>query len=211
MKTFLLQIVILSIFVFNTTMMVGCGSLSGNISQSQLTASQMKSVDEAGEGLPTLFINTPISNFSTKETLNSFTFVPPIVFHWDSLGVDGSKYGYMHMLNILLLYSEGNASLYNSMGKAIANTDSLLLCPLFSYTNYIDEEKCALNGFEILPIPIVGVTLYGQIVAKDNKKIHSSRYYFLNLPIIGPCFAVRDGKGTGTSRFLWIPYDGFDE
>ncbi len=211
MKTFLLKIVILSIVVFNTMMMVGCGSLNRDINLHGLTPSDIAYAKTIEGGTPTLSIDTPAQTFVTQDTSNDFFVAPPVFFHWDSLGVDGNKYGYIHTLNVLLLYTEFDAALYNSTGKATGNIDSIFFSPFYGYINYVDDQDGTMFGFDILPLPIVGVTLYGQVVAKDGKEVTASRYFFLNLPIIGPCFATRKGPKTGTSRFLWIPYDGFGE
>lgn len=196
---------LIAVFMAISVVITGCGSLNQNINYTYLTKSNMELADKAEPNLPTLFVDVPGKKFVTKDTVNKYFFIPPI-HYWECFGSNGGEYGYMNTWGVMPLIFSMNGSVYDSSGVVSARVSCDYFSPLYlSARAEAIESKKTTSLFSFVPIPLVSFSLYNQMSIKDKGEIISSRYEFLYLPIIGPCFATRNGDETGYPRFLWIP------
>lgn len=209
MKAFLRMVFTIAIVFILSVTTTGCGTLNRNISLEGMSSEDMQYARVLKEGVSTLSLCTDFSKFATKRTANKVYPILPF-FYWESLGVMGglydSKYGYMEFSALMPIYFEMNAASYGGDGSVSGRHNMWCLSPVFEYFGSNEcYGKYDSDGFNILPIPIVHLKLYGQMTVEKEEKAYAGRYDFLYIPIIGPCFTVRYGPNTGKARFFWIP------
>ena len=204
MKKLLLAVRAVFALIF-VAAMAGCGTLNRDISLDHLTKGDMDYADGIKSGGTTLTIGAGQQQFVSDETANKLIIIPTF-YSWESFGRTTYEYGYMSQVGLWPLIATARGSVYDSHGDVTARIHGGEFCPIFGYMIGEDlDNKQVVSGFSLIPIPIVGISLYGQVVATHGTEVISSRYQFLCIPIIGPCFAVRDGPSSGRPRFLWIP------
>jgi hypothetical protein len=109
------------------------------------------------------------------------------------------------MAGIWPVFTSIKGSIYDREGEAIAHVSMNGGLLFFVAKAEDDFNDVKLSAFSLLTVPIVGVSLYNQSsVTQDAEKV-LQRKEFLRLPIIGPCFATREGEDSGRPRFFWIP------
>lgn len=183
----------------------GCGSLNQSVSYERLTSDNIDLVKNSGPSMISLNMDIGGRKFESYQTANKCFIVPPIIY-WDSLGYDSGQYGYMRMIGLWPLLMHSGGAIYDRGGDMTRKMSLNSLCPVFAKATAEDSGGYTkMSMVTLIPIPIVGISLWNQARIMEGDEVKLSRYSFLNLPIIGPCFAVRHGEDSGRPRFLWIP------
>ena len=185
--------------------LTGCGTLNRSISYEELSGSDVAFVERSHRGSFVLNINSGLRPFATDRTANKVYMLPP-AYYIRSLGEWSGEFGYRKVYGIWPVFINSKESLYNSIGYSYGRVSDKKLCPIFGYSTTENEETGINMSFiTAVPIPLIGVNLYNQFKVRKGENLIASRYEFLHLPIIGPCFGTRGGPHTGRPRFLWIP------